>query len=412
MVDISNTVLIPEVPHSIRGASGAHRWSKCPGSINLTNKLNSEGKKTATTSVAAAEGTVAHTVASTCLEDGSDGLDFLDMSFKISELTFSVDKEMADGVQEYLDFIRDILATYSDAQLYVEKSLSSMFDEDAWGTPDAVIIIPSESLIIVIDFKYGQGVVVEPDSFQNKYYGALALEKYGSFERVQLFISQPRIPHPRGTTRGWETTSEDIQGWFYSWLLPAMDATRDPNAPLMVGEHCKFCPARDYCPALKKAAFAVDPDLDPDYMTDDEIAEFKDRWAAIKSFAERVDQLAYTRMMNGRFIRGQKIVRKKANRIFKNEIVPEDQGDNADPISVESAAVALFGDDAYEPRKLKTPPQMEKIDHPEAKSFVARTAYKPDNGLTIAPNSDKRDAVRRDMERFMEMMDGGGDPDL
>lgn len=416
MVDLANQVHVPEVPHSKRGASGASRWGRCPGSINLTDKLVSQGRKLGGASVAAAEGTAAHTVCSTALEEGTDGVDFLGMEFKVADWTFVVDQEMADGVQEYLDYIRSLLSTYPDAILYVEKPLSSMFDDDAWGTPDAVIVVPSQSLIIVVDFKYGRGVTVEPDSFQNRYYGALTLEKYGAagviFDKLHLVISQPRIPHPRGTTRGWETTAADVQDWFYGWLLPAMEATRDPNAPLVVGSHCRFCPAKDFCPAIKHEAMAVDPDLDPDYMTDEEIGDFIDKWPALKSFAERVDQLAYVRMMNGNPVPGMKIVRKISYRIFKEEIVEEGPDGEPTNISLEMAASAVFGDDAYTPAKLKTPPQMEKINDPQAKAFVARWAYKPDNGLTIASISDKRVAIRRDMERFMDVMDDGGDPDF
>ncbi len=52
------------------------------------------------------------------------------------------------------------------------------------------------------------------------------------------------------------------------------------------------------------------------------------------------------------------------------------------------------------------------IDHPEAKNFVAQWAFKPQSGLTIAPISDKRIEVVREMDEYHNLMDAQDDPDF
>jgi hypothetical protein len=113
-----------------------------------------------------------------------------------------------------------------------------MFDPDLFGTVDILIIVPGER-IIVIDFKHGRGVTVEPDSSQLKYYGALSLENLLELANqkitakvIELYIVQPRIPHPKGPIRKLVMNPEELEQWFTDELLPAAEATRSPNAML------------------------------------------------------------------------------------------------------------------------------------------------------------------------------------
>lgn len=409
-----NRVLIPEVPHSTRGASSAHRWLKCAGSIQLAERITREGGKINRAGPAAAEGTTAHTVSSTALEEGTEAWEFAGMEFTVGDWSFIVDEEMQASVQTYIDLVRSILIEYKDDKpvLYIEKPLSSILHEDAWGTPDAIILIPGKKLI-VIDFKHGRGVSVEPTSSQNRYYGYLACENYlDSFDdvpMVELWIAQPRIPHPQGVCRKFEITPKELEEWWNDVLIPGIEATYDPNAQLVVGEHCRFCPARDACPALKKEVFDFSLEIEPDHLTEEEIGEILEKKSAILKYFERAEQEAFKRAMQGKYIPGQKLVRKKTNRVFRDKLTVPDPSDPEKVIvlELEETAKQTFGDEAYTEPTLRTPPQIEKLDG--GKSFVSRWAYKPDAGLTLAPESDKRVAVKRPMEEFMDTMDG--DPD-
>ena len=408
-----SAVLIPEVPHSKRGASGAHIWSKCKGQLNLIEALGKRNKLPKGGNIAAAEGTVAHTISSTALDEGSDAYDFLDMEFKCDEWSFIVDKPMAEGIQVYLDYVRDILKRYPDAKMHVEHRMSSVFDPDAWGTSDCIIIIPSIKTIVIIDLKFGKGITVEPDSIQNKYYGALALEEFGTdFENVILCISQPRIPHPNGVNREIKISAHKLMDWWTDVLLEDMRATRDPNAYLLVGSHCRFCKAKNICPALKKESFKYSTDVHPSHLTNEELGELWEKGAAIKTYIEGLKQEIYYRKMSGQYVPGSKLVYLQSKRIWKDSMtLKTDEGENYIQ-TIEQAVNRVFGDAGYTAPKMLTAPALEKIDHPEAKNFVAQWAFKPQTGLTIAPNSDKRIEVVREMDEYHNIMDAQGDPDF
>ena len=265
---VENRVVIEEGRHSNKGASSAHRWRNCYGSINLIEKLLKEGKIKSRTSRAAAEGSAAHLVLASCLEDGSDAIDMKDMEIEVSDWIFIVDDEMIEGVQDLLDWVRNRISRAKDegfeVELHIERGLESITDDDAYGTSDVIIHIIGDRMIIV-DFKYGRGVTVEPDSDQNYYYGYLGVENYlkspDDVKVVESWIAQPRIPHPNGTIRRHITNARELTDWWFNSLLPDMEATRKPDAPLTIGEHCRFCPAKGHCPALKSEVLSSLPEL-------------------------------------------------------------------------------------------------------------------------------------------------------
>ena len=395
----SDRVFIEESRHSGLGASSAHRWRKCKGSNNLIERLIREGKRVGTAGEPAAEGTVAHTVFATAMEDGSDGHEFIGMEFATGGWTFIVDDEMADGVQVMLDLVRSVAAEDEDSVVYIEKGVQSLTDEDAFGTPDAVVIQPNKKRMVVVDLKYGY-IIVEPDSDQNKYYGYLGIEEYlyvlSSDDlkdvEVELCIVQPRPSHPEGVVRFHKTTAAEVTSWWSDELLPDMDDTRDPKAMLMIGEHCRFCPAKMSCPALKQDTMEVTVDADPCHLTTAELSEIMLKKGAIEKFLESCASETFRRMLSGEKIDGWKVVKKLSRRTNKESIM-DGEDENGDPIIVTyaDAVIDTFGMDAYGDLKVRSIPQLEKLDGGPA--FVAQWGYTPDNGPTIAPASDKRTEI-------------------
>lgn len=409
MTDRLNRVVVEDVPHSSRGASSAYRWLNCPGQIALAEQVLRRGGDLRESGPAAAEGTAAHTIAAAALDEGVDAWEYTGITVCVSDYEFEVDEEMVEGVQLYLDEVRNRVASYReqghDVHVHVEKPLQSMTDPDAFGTPDTLIHVPAVALD-VIDFKYGKKIVCEPDSEQTKYYGYLGLETYVAEvppERVGLGIVQPRLPHPRGLVRWYEDESaESLEAWWYDVVLPGIDRTRDSDAAfLKVGEWCRFCPARGHCPALKGDTSEFPLDMDPSFLTGEELGALLDKAKAISSYWKTcLEPLAYMRVMSGEEVAGYKLVRKQAARVFKKSMVVRQGTDNhPEKMTVETAAREAFGDDAFTEPELLSPAQMEKI--PGGKHFVSKWSYTPDTGLTIAPASDKREPVRRLMDEFI-----------
>lgn len=401
-----NRIIVEPGKHSSRGASSAHRWLNCAGSINLTEELARKGLINSGSSRPAAEGTAAHLVLSTCLEDGSDAHEMADMEIAVEDWVFIVDKEMVDGVQETLDWVRARVAKAKkdgfEVKVYVEKGMSSFTDPDAHGTGDVLIHIIGDRLIVV-DFKYGKGVTVEPDSDQNAYYGYLGIENFvddpDSLKGVESWIAQPRIPHPEGTIRKFDTTCEELTDWWMGTVLPGIEATRDPGAPLVIGQHCKWCPNKGNCPALKQEIFEFPMGIEASHLDDEELGAVLAKLEAIITLQSVMEAEALRRARAGDRIPGRKLVRKKSNRQFK-EVMALPDPDDADTmveVTLEKAIVAQFGLNAYGEAKMRSPNQLEALDG--GSEFTAKWAYTPDNGLTLAKSSDKRVEVRTNIER-------------
>jgi len=401
-----NRIVVEPGKHSSRGASSAHRWLNCPGQINLTEELARKGLINFGSSRPAAEGTAAHLVLSTCMEDGSDAHEMADMEIAVEDWVFIVDKEMIDGVQETLDWIRARIAKAKKAgfevKVYVEKGMSSFTDPDAYGTGDVLIHIIGDRLIIG-DFKYGKGVVVEPTSDQNAYYGYLGIENYiedpASIKVVESWIFQPRIPHPEGTIRKHITNCEELTDWWMGTVLPGIEATRDSGASLVIGEHCKWCPNKGNCPALKNETFEFPMGIETTHLSDEELGEVLAKLEAILTLQPVMEAEALRRARSGDKIPGRKLVRKKANRKFK-EVMALPDPDDADTmieVKLDDAIMERFGLDAYTDPKMRSPNQLEDLDG--GSEFTAKWAFTPDNGLTLAKTSDKRVEVRPNIER-------------
>ncbi len=402
----SNRIIVEPGKHSSRGASSAYRWLNCPGQINLTEELAAKGLIDSGASLPAAEGTAAHLVLSTCLEDGDDASSMAGMEIVVEGWTFIVDDEMVAGVQETIDWVREKVAKYKAAgfevKVYIEKSMESFTDPDVYGTGDIIIHVINDRLI-VNDFKYGKGITVEPDSDQNAYYGFLGIENFvddpASLKVVESYISQPRIPHPEGTIRRHVTNVEELTDWWFNIILPGIEATRDPNASLIIGEHCKWCPARGNCPALKKETFEFPMGIEATHLTDDELGDVLMKLDAIQALKEPLEWEALRRARTGDKIKGFKLVRKMSKRKFKDSMALPDP-DNADEmieVKLNDAIMEQFGLDAYGEPKMRSPNQLEDLDG--GNEFTAKWAYSPDKGLTMAKRTDKRVEVRPNIER-------------
>ncbi len=399
-----NRIVVEPGTHSSRGASSASRWIACPGNILLTERLAKQGKISTGSSVAAAEGTAAHLILSTCFEDGTDAHEMEGVEVEVEGMVFIVDQVMIDGVQECLDWVRNRIAEAElegfETTLLIEKSMTSMFDEDVYGTADIILIIHGDR-IIVVDFKYGRGVTVEPDSEQNFYYIYLVIENYlGPHPDdfiVESWIAQPRIPHPEGTIRCFDTTTKEIEDWWMNVVLPAIEATRDPTSPLVMGTHCKFCKNKMHCPALQGEVQEFSVGAVPSTLTEVELGVMLDKLATLRAYHPLVESEALGRARQGIRIPGRKLVRKMSNRIYRDTLTEPDEFDAEKTVvlKLDDAATKQFGDDAFVEPKLKTPAQIEKLTN-GGRDFAKRWAYKPDAGTTLAKESDKRTEVRPD----------------
>ena len=375
------------MPHAKLSPSGAHRWMACPGSVALEAAFPDQS------SSYAAEGTLAHTLASEHL-DGSG----LHPSQRIGEVhevdgyTFTVDAAMAAYVDDYCRLVQEYAQR---GLLLVEQRVPIAHvtgEAGATGTSDAIVVHTAKRTLYVVDLKYGMGVKVDADSEQLKMYALGAMEQcdqLGEFDQVCMVIHQPRLNH----------VSEH---WIYFgdlWAFKreaaeAAELTRQPDAPLVPGEkQCRFCKAKAVCPALRaevtevvSGSATLDEFLVPDMTTGDNyLSVAMSKVGLVEDWCKAVRAEVERRLLAGQTVDGFKLVEgRRGNRKWSSD---------AD-VEALFKSFRLRQDEMYD-YSLISPTKAEKLlkDTPKrwekAEALISRAEGKP----SVAPATDKRPAL-------------------
>lgn len=348
----------------------------CPGSVQASLAWT-----LGTSSFYAAQGSVAHGVAETLL-NGLESPPPVGKEIVYDGHVIVVDQAMLDHGAEYAAIVRRYLG--NDGELEVEQKFHlKQLHPDLFGTADAVVYRPADKHLIVVDYKYGQGVPVSPNGPQLRYYalGAM-LEKPRPVQKVTLVIFQPRCPVDDATLREHELDPGELIEWSAD-LVDAVKATEEENPLLRAGDWCRWCPAAVNCPELVESAqagarteFEKDQPYDPDELARSLVAA-----PILEQWCKRVREFAYQEAMEGRKPPGYKLVEKRANRSWEDE-------DAAVP------ALEILGLDEDEMfiRKLLTPPAAEKLLKAKGAdlSVFNDLVVKASSGLALVPESDKR----------------------
>lgn len=360
--------------HSPLGASGAERWLECPGSTRLIQSL---GLAESDEPDYRADGTTAHAGAAYCLSTDLDAWEIVGKIFEGRPFTV----EMAEAVQVYLDYCRSFIT--EDCQVFIEYQVYQPdVHKHFFGTVDFCCINQKTRTLIVVDYKHGEGILVEvKENPQPRYYafGMLQHPDAAGIENVTLAIVQPRILwHGGGPTRAVDMSSAELAQWVEATLVPGM-IRAEADASLMPGKHCRFCPAMLVCP-VTSAAFraSATAGTDPVAMTDQALDLEYGLLTAVRMRIAKVDAEALKRALRGSIFKTCKLVQKRADRVYKD--------------GAEARFKAEFGDKAYSAPALLTPPQMENLGAGAA-ALVKEWAYKPDTGFTLAPMTDGRTQV-------------------
>jgi hypothetical protein len=362
-------------PHAVLGASTAHRWMSCPGSVRLS------AGKDVPASVHAEQGAAGHMLAEICLNGGVDALALIGRQLN----GYAIGAEMADAVQVYLDAVRAELGP--DDLLLVEQHFS--LDRlnppaEMFGTADAVIYKPGLRRLVVFDLKYGAGVPVEAlGNPQTRYYalGACMALAVRAVSEVEIVIVQPRAPHPAGPIRRETISAFDLVEWSAD-LLEAAQRTGAANAPLVPGAWCRFCPAAGICPALRDQAlataqveFGLAPSPSPPILASLPAEEVRQPLVA-------VDLDAHVEPEAGRVFPGGKVVPKRTTRRWRDE----------QQMVVELRALGL-PEDGLIACKLKSPAHVEKLVGSSRKRAIADLVVAEGNGTALAHNADHRSSL-------------------
>lgn len=188
---------------------------------------------------AAAEGTAAHGLSEHKLRRA------LKMRSKKPVSKYDSD-EMDSYTDGYVEFVIEEIEQAKqicpDPKVLIEQKLNfSKFVPDGFGTGDCVII--ADGTIHIIDFKYGQGVLVEAeDNLQMKLYALGALEMFDGIydiSAVSMTIYQPRHENVSTCT----VFKESLYQWAEEIHKPTTDKALKSEGHYVPGAHCQFCRA-------------------------------------------------------------------------------------------------------------------------------------------------------------------------
>jgi hypothetical protein len=371
----------------------------CPGSVALCAKLPK-----LPTGRAAAEGTRSHQLCELMATGKLDYLGLVDLIGTTSLVDgheIEVTEEMVDSAVEYKDLVEQIkgeigaMKRPAPVEVHIEtKVYAKAISDRVWGTADCVIFQRGNKLV-VIDHKYGKGVVVEAeDNEQGRIYiqGAMDTLAGSAFDTLEFIIHQPRA----GGVRRVVIKKEDLAAFCKAASAAAVE-TDKPGAKLDAGDWCRWCGAQARCPlkhALVQEQAGVDfsapvtPKTVEDLrlavrlMSDEQLVKAKRYEDPVSGFFDAVNAALLERHQAGSPVPGTKLVEGRSNQKWTNE-------DGA------KAALAPFivESEMMTKPELLSPNQIEKKLGKKHKDLVASLTFKPEGKKSVVLDTDPRPEV-------------------
>lgn len=240
--------------HARHAPSAADRWVFCPGSVGLSEQFPDIGD-----GESAAEGDAAHWVGFQMLTTGIPAIGTQTPN------GWAVDDSMVEGGRLYYNHV---FATVNKLQgmsaCKFEKRLAiPSLHADMFGTPDGIYF--DGTVLHIFDYKYGHLEVSPVGNWQLACYAAGKMDELratnyhgldGTWLEQELpvvfHIVQPRCYTGAGPIRTWHTTTGELRG-----LWNRLKAAAHEEKAVVVGDHCKYCPARRGCALFKHASDAA-----------------------------------------------------------------------------------------------------------------------------------------------------------
>jgi hypothetical protein len=355
---------------NVVGGSTAKRVMACPGSVALVQKMPPQPS-----SKYADTGSLLHNVMAFILELDEKPEDLLGTKYR----DIVLEQEHLDNkIYPALNLLDEVdpnreMEYEVESRVYFGDALPDVF-----GSTDLIGRIGSRA--IVLDWKFGDGVVVDAEENpQLMFYAACAMRTertqwaFDNATEVECIIVQP--PY----IRRWTTTLDRIER-FANDLVIAVRTALSPDAPLALGDHCKWCAAKPICPlmtgqlerAVKTAVKELDAHAIADYLAK---ADLLEEW--IKDLRALAFQMAEANQP----VPGYKLVAKRSTRqwVDENEAKTKLLAHLPESEVMESSLISP----AQAEKKLKK----LKLALPEG-SVVALSS-----GNTLVPDSDPRPAV-------------------
>jgi len=350
----------------IVGGSTASRVINCPGSVALCDKVPPQVENDYMR-----EGTMLHDLISQIVfEEAETREEVLNKA------------DLTDDQRAKIETALRLFDTEVDPEFYltgaVEATVAYPWNASIFGTADVIGKVKEKDYhrAIVLDWKFGDGVMVDAkENEQLLFYAAAAWASdhwaFKGIKYVELIIIQPPF------IRRWMTDIDRLAK-FNDELAMAVHRAQQPDAPIVAGDHCRFCPAKAVCPvvtgAVERAVRQRILDIKPERL-----GEMMALAQSCEDWASDVRKLALQALEKNIPVPGYKLVNKRAQRVWSDEKAALEQLYTLAPdlqfLEIISPAQA---EKALKTKKLKLPDGMT----------VAVSS-----GLTIAEEADSRPAA-------------------
>jgi hypothetical protein len=244
------------------------------------------------------------------------------------------------------------------------------------------MVIVSDSLIEVVDLKYGKGVPVSAkDNSQMRLYALGLFEAYGMLygaDKVRMTIVQPRL----GSVSTDEMTVAELLAWGEK-IKPIAETAFKGEGQRCAGDHCRFCKAAPTCRALADFELEVVQEaMKPSELTDIDMVEVIRRADSIKKWLTAVEEYALQEAVkNGTSWPGLKVVEGRSVR----KIADSQQA------QIILMRAGFSQDEIMKPRELKTLTALEKlVGKKKFTELMGSVIEKPPGRPTLVDESDKR----------------------
>lgn len=374
---------------SVVGGSSASRVANCPASIKLSAQM-----PPSPSSPYANHGTAMHYVMEQYLlaEDPEHFNPWKYVGLEVSE--HKIEKaDIIECVLPAIEATEQAFKRFDIADYEPELTVHYQSIPGAFGTCD-LIGRTADDRLVVLDFKFGSGVLVSPvENRQLMFYAGAVLEDPGTDDftvgvnddtEVVLAIVQPAQESP---LNAWTTTAAHVRQ-FVDQLGVSVQVgttkTADPNP----GDWCRWCPAAPVCPAkLDKADHVV-------HMREELLEDLTEALSYVdelETWIKQVRTLAHQQLERGDSIEGWKLVKKRPMRKWIDE----------EAMFKLLSGSRRFKRDEYTTSKMVTPPQFEKLCKSKSVDFkdYAEHITAVSSGTTLAPADDPREGVVLSHER-------------
>jgi hypothetical protein len=408
---------------NIIGGSTADRLLHCPGSFQLINTLP---EQTDVPSAYADYGSAMHAVMDHLMAMFGDGFPAIDTVLDTAEDLIGdvfydrvlTETHIEDSIHPAIVTLYELMDLYGGSDTYraVANELRVRFPgvPGAFGTTD--LLVANTKHIILVDWKFGQGVPVravynEPEGArvnpQLLFYFAGAmntLPKLFTKKRFVVAIIQPRTEDRLTHT----TISRKEIEYFIDDVDNAIVTALKKSPPLVVGDHCRWCPARPVCPQHTEPLFELTelgiaaPALKASVSDDGTYGEFlaKAKYLAdmAADYKKQVDEALHTYLTSGGTVPGWRLKLKTKLRQWVDEdtVVPwmRDHGFDEEEIWQTKLQTFAVADRAAKKHGVKIPDEFRVA--PESTETTLATTDDPAPQLDFAAAAEEfREALKQ-----------------